>query len=128
MNNRELGKKYEDIAMQYLEKTGFKILERNYRIRTGEIDIIALKPVCYNKKINELHLIEVKFRRNLSCGLPEEAVGIKKQKQICKVYDYYRLTHPQYNDCQVCFDIVAINGVNINFYENVFYYSSNALF
>ena len=71
MNNKEKGDLGEVIALKYLIKSGAEILERNYKIKTGEIDIIA-------KVDNELVFIEVKSRSNTRYGYPAEAVNYKK--------------------------------------------------
>ena len=61
--NKEIGKLGEEIATQYLRNKGYKILDRNFMCRQGEIDIVA-----HTKK--ELVFVEVKTRTNLSYGRP----------------------------------------------------------
>ena len=73
--NQKLGKLGEDIISNYIQKQGYKILERNFECSQGEIDIIA-------KNKNELVFIEVKTRSNTNFGTPSEAVDYKKQKHI----------------------------------------------
>lgn len=68
---RKTGKRGEDIAADFLLSHGFTIEERNWRTRVGEIDIIATKDGMY-------HFIEVKTRRSLSAGSPEESVTEQK--------------------------------------------------
>ncbi|MDY6862483.1 MAG: YraN family protein, partial [Thermodesulfobacteriota bacterium] len=63
-NNKTIGHKGEDLAIKYLKKNGFKILERNYRNIFGEIDIIALD------KNRVITFIEVKTRTSKAFGLP----------------------------------------------------------
>lgn len=75
MNNIELGRMGEDMAVRLLKAKGYIILDRNYRCRTGEIDIIAAK----DRKIS---FIEVKTRSGYLYGRPCEAVDRKKQKNI----------------------------------------------
>lgn len=128
MNKRKVGAKYEEIAAIYLNQHGYEVIARNYRTRIGEIDIIALK---FSEKDNlpcEIHFVEVKYRKNQKYGMPQEAVDFRKQKQICKVYDYFNITHPEYNHLQPSFDVISICDSLISLYENVFYYNSNALF
>ncbi len=84
MNNKEKGDLGEVIALKYLIKSGAEILERNYKIKTGEIDIIA-------KVDNELVFIEVKSRSNTRYGYPAEAVNYKKINKISNVARYYML-------------------------------------
>ena len=71
MNNQQLGKLGEDMASNYLEQKGFRIVKRNYRTRRGEIDIIAARG-------NELHFVEVKTRHGEVFGRPAESVGKEK--------------------------------------------------
>lgn len=72
-NFRRLGAFYEDRAARLLEERGYWILEKNYRCRIGEIDLIA-------RDGRTLVFIEVKYRRTDSFGRPEEAVDARKQK------------------------------------------------
>ncbi|MCD6486023.1 MAG: YraN family protein [Syntrophobacterales bacterium] len=99
-NNIETGKKGEDIATARLQKEGYKIVERNYRCRYGEIDIIAMNA-------GDIVFIEVKSRKSDKFGLPEEAVGIIKQRKISKVALNY-LQEKKLADHNVRFDIVAV--------------------
>ena len=75
MNRRKIGQEQEELAAKYLEEKGYEILERNYRIRTGEIDLIA-------RDARYLVFIEVKYRKNLQMGDPLEAVDVRKQQRI----------------------------------------------
>lgn len=79
---KELGKLGEQIAVEYLEKNKYKILERNFYCKQGEIDIIA-------KQKKEIIFIEVKTRSNTNFGKPSEAVNYRKQKHIYKSAQYY---------------------------------------
>jgi putative endonuclease len=72
----------EDFASQLLTNAGYNILERNYRTKTGEIDIIATKN-------GVLHFIEVKTRNGNQYGYPSEAVDEAKQKRIKKAAEQY---------------------------------------
>lgn len=78
----EIGKLGEDLASIYLKDKGYKIIERNFEARQGEIDIIA-------KDKNELVFIEVKTRSNISYGKPAEAVNEIKQNHLIKTIEYY---------------------------------------
>lgn len=73
-----LGEKGEEIAVGFLISNGYKILARNYKIKLGEIDIIA-------KDKDELVFIEVKTRYSDKFGSPLEAISISKQRQISRV-------------------------------------------
>ncbi|MEW6609952.1 MAG: YraN family protein [bacterium] len=96
----ELGEKGEALALKHLKRHRYKILEQNYKTRSGEIDIIA-------KNQEVLAFIEVKTRRGEEFGLPQEAVDIRKQRQMGKVaLEYLAKKNLQDIDCR--FDIVAI--------------------
>jgi putative endonuclease len=83
MPNKEKGKYGEDVAVKYLEKQGYKILERNFRYsKYGEIDIIATKNLI-------ISAIEVKARSNNAFGEPLEAVTPKKLEKINATFQYY---------------------------------------
>ena len=78
----ETGKTGEDIAVKYLEQQGYKIIERNFECKQGEIDIIAQDKA-------ELVFIEVKTRASVTYGLPKEAVNNIKKKHIYWSAEYY---------------------------------------
>ena len=75
MDKRELGRRYELFAADYLKKQGYRIVELNFCCRQGEVDIIA-------RDKDVLVFIEVKYRKNLHSGAPAEAVDAKKQQKI----------------------------------------------
>ena len=75
---KELGAKGEEIAVRYLKSRGYRILERNYRIKLGEIDIIAEQGA-------DLVFIEVKTRSDTLFGSPFDSVTAAKQRQLSKV-------------------------------------------
>lgn len=78
----ETGKIGEDIAVRYLEKIGYKILDRNFECKQGEIDIIALDK-------EEIVFVEVKTRASALYGLPKEAVNKIKKKHIYQSAEFY---------------------------------------
>ncbi|MBQ4536328.1 MAG: YraN family protein [Lachnospiraceae bacterium] len=120
MNKRQLGTDKERIAAEYLEKHGLEVLEKNFRGRQGEIDIVA-------KDGNYLVFTEVKFRSTTRLGSALEAVNYKKQCRICKVADYYRYKHRLGDDTMIRYDVVAIQGEEIIWIKNAFMhvYSGN---
>lgn len=79
---QETGKSGEEIASEYLEQNGYIILERNFRCKQGEIDIIALDK-------EEIVFIEVKTRKNKHYGLASEAVNKQKKKHLMNSIKYY---------------------------------------
>ena len=113
MNKREIGSEYEKIAITYLEKNGITILEKNFRNRSGEIDIIGLDNPY-------LVFFEVKYRKNTKFGSPLEAVNYKKQLQIQKVASYYLYINNYSDNAPVRFDCIGILGSDIDWIKNAF--------
>ena len=81
---QEIGKMGEDKAVKYLKDNGYKIIERNFMCRQGEIDIIAR-----DTDKGEYVFIEVKTRTNFYYGKPVDAVNIKKRRHIVSATKYY---------------------------------------
>lgn len=101
MTRLETGKIGEDIAVEFLRSSGYKIVERNYRCSLGEIDIIA-----FDK--NVLVFIEVRTRNRASFCPPQETVNYSKQKKLQKLSLYFLSSNNIKNlDCR--FDVVAID-------------------
>ena len=116
MNKREKGNYFEELACRHLEENGAQILFRNYRCRSGEIDIIA-------KDGRYISFIEVKYRKNNSAGNPLEAITLNKQRRICKAALFYMNQHriDPYTS-SIRFDAVGILGDEIYHLENAFPY------
>lgn len=95
-----LGKTGEDLAVRYLKKNGYTILETNYRNRMGEIDIIA-------KEQDTIVFVEVKTRKNNRFAHPKEAVTPRKQKTISRVAQAW-LKQRKKKDARARFDVVAV--------------------
>lgn len=99
MNHIELGQFGEELAVRHLQKKGYHILERNFRFKKAEVDIIAMK--------NELLIIcEVKTRETAGIGEPYKAVTRKKQRQIISTADHYIRSKNLHMDVQ--FDVISI--------------------
>lgn len=112
MNKRTLGTQKERLAAEYLKSQGMRILERNFRCRTGEIDMIA-------QDGDTLVFVEVKYRSNDHYGSPLEAVNFRKQNTIRKVAEYYLLCHP-IDRAAIRFDVIGILGDRIEHIRNAF--------
>lgn len=112
-NKRQIGTIYEIKAEEYLLQNGYTVLERNFRNRSGEIDLIV-------KKEGQIHFIEVKYRTNADYGNPLEAVNFHKQTQIRKVAMYYLMKNKlsEWTPCQ--FDVIAFEGEHMTHLENAF--------
>jgi putative endonuclease len=112
-----LGSRGEEIASAHICRLGYVILQRNYRSRSGEIDIIA-------RDGETLVFAEVKTRRSDRFGSPEAAVTYRKQGQISRVAQEY-LARENLFDTSARFDVVAVfipdNGqVQIQVIKNAF--------
>lgn len=113
MNKRQTGADYEAQAAEWLEEQGFRILERNYRCRQGEIDLIAMDGAC-------LVFVEVKYRSGSRSGHPGEAVDVRKQRRIARTAVHYCYKN-KIPDTQACrFDVLGILGDEIEYYKNAF--------
>jgi len=101
MENRGVGKLFEEFAVRYLSDKGYKVIEQNYRFRRfGEVDIIA--------KIDNLTcFIEVKSRQNNYFGTPAEAVTYKKKNKITFLANHY-LAQNNLSNKAVRFDVIEI--------------------
>lgn len=113
MNKRQTGADAELCAAQYLSGRGMRITEHNFRCRQGEIDLIG-----YHN--GYLVFVEVKYRATSGKGSPEDAVGTAKQRQICRVADYYRFVHKIRDSVSVRYDVLAIQGEDIRWHQNAF--------
>ena len=113
INKRAVGSIKEDAAVNYLVNNGFTILERNFFCKIGEIDIIALRNQC-------VHFIEVKYRKTSDYGYALEAVSTKKQKKIYNVAKLFIAKNKNFENCMCSFDVIAIDGNNINYYYNCY--------
>lgn len=99
MNSR--GAPGEDAAAVFLQSIGYRLLERNYRCRHGEIDIVAEqdKTLCF---------VEVKSRSSLAFGPPSESVGRSKQRHIIRTAQHYLQTHYGSRPPACRFDVVTL--------------------
>ena len=98
-NHNDLGKKAEDLAVEFLHKNGYKILIRNFRYQKAEIDIIT-------EKDSLIIIVEVKARSTAAFNLPQEAVNKRKISLIVSAANHYL---EEFNKNQeVRFDIISV--------------------
>src|SRR4030067_726854 len=100
IEKKELCKKGEELALRFLKKKGYRLIEKNYLCKMGEMDIIA-------KEKDTLVFIEVKTRTSTEFGPPQLAVNPRKQRQLSKVALNY-LNEKRLKDVKARFDVVAI--------------------
>ena len=114
---QKIGKFGENISYNYLIKNGYKILDRNFSCKQGEIDIIAFS------KQKELVFIEVKTRSNLKYGTPSESVTLYKKNHIISSSKYYIYLN-NFFDTNIRYDVIEVYLYNstykINHIKNAF--------
>ncbi len=115
MNNRQKGSRGEDLAASFFESAGYRILERNYRRKTGEIDLILLDP-----DQRTLVFTEVKARKNLRSGYPEEAVTPYKAVRIRKTAQWYLTENRDRYGSPCRFDVISILDGELKHIKNAF--------
>ena len=111
------GQTGEDLAVCYLKNQGYTIVERNYRMRMGEIDIIA-------RDGESLVFVEVKTRRSSRFGSPFEAVDFRKQQQISRVALAFMTQH-RCGEVPVRFDVIGVHleeSPRVELIKNAFEY------
>lgn len=97
---KQFGFSGEEMAARFLESKGFKILDRNWNHRLGEIDLIA-------ERAGQIRFVEVKMRRSLSCGYPEASITGKKLRHLARVIEcWLEKRHPMPMNYQV--DAISI--------------------
>ena len=115
MNHRQIGNDAEAQAARYLEHKGYRILERIYYTRAGELDIICESPE------GVLVACEVKYRKSTVYGDPLEAVGRNKRLHMDRAFRLYLMQHGGFEQ-EARFDVIAVYGDGrIHHVENAFY-------
>jgi putative endonuclease len=121
---REIGVLGESLAEKYLQQNNYIVVQKNFRTRFGEIDIIAISP---DKKF--LCFIEVKTRKQNLFGSPQEAVDERKTRKILSVaeeflFSHYKVQELETKNLDVRFDIISVeitpDNVRIEHIENAF--------
>ena len=95
-----LGERGERVAAGFLKEHGYEILEKNYKCKIGEIDVIA-------RRQGRLVFVEIKTRTSAQFGTPQEAVDLRKQEKIFKVAQWYQ-KEKKLEKTPVAFDVVAV--------------------
>ncbi len=97
---RELGAKGEDQVAAWYESNGYSVVDRNWRCRQGELDLVA-------RRGRRLVFCEVKGKTGGRYGDPLEMVDAEKQRRVRRAAAAYLAAHPQLADLRVSFDVVA---------------------
>ncbi len=101
------GESAESLAWAFLEKRGFKLIQKNFRTKVGEIDLIMKDRIC-------LVFVEVRYRKNEDFGGAAASITASKQTRIRKTAQLFiqKNANLDYEECR--FDVVAISGVGKN--------------
>lgn len=97
-----LGRRAEDLACRHLEAQGLRLLERNYRCRAGELDLVMLDG-------GTLVVVEVRSRSTSAHGDAASTVGPRKQQRFIRAARHLLLSRPDYRRLPARFDVVAID-------------------
>ena len=97
-----LGRRGERAAEKYLKRNGYRIVARNFRAAGAEIDLVAMDG-------DVLVFVEVKTRRGIDAGAPEEAVDERKQRQIRRAAELFAMRYRE-DEIEMRFDIVAVDA------------------
>jgi putative endonuclease len=107
MSTRIIGDRGEEVAAEFLEQLGYRILERNYRFERAEVDIVCFEPAQNYRDGGQVVFVEVKTRSGLGFGHPEEAVTKVKQRKIMKAAGAF-LYERRLEGSPCRFDVVSI--------------------
>ena len=107
MSTREVGDRGEALAAAYLEQQGYTILDRNYRFKRAEVDLVCFQPSPQYERGGQLVFAEVKTRRGLAFGHPEDAVTEAKQRSLIRAARAY-LYERKLEGAPCRFDVVSI--------------------
>ncbi len=107
MSTKTFGDRGEEIAAKYLERNGYRILDRNYRFERSELDLIASSPDEKGGAGSELVFVEVKIRSGLGFGRPEEAVSEAKRRHLVRAAQAY-LHERRLEKARCRFDVISI--------------------
>ncbi|MDO4615225.1 MAG: YraN family protein [Lachnospiraceae bacterium] len=114
-NTSSIGKEYEEMAAVYLKENGYHLIERNFRCRAGEIDIIA-------QEGRYLVFAEVKYRSSDLQGGPLPAVSREKQRRISRAALWYLTKKHLGEDTPCRFDVIGITPDGIQIIRDAFPY------
>ena len=119
---REQGQYTENLACRYLENKGFKLVEKNFNCKVGEIDLIM-------QDNDTIVFVEVRYRKSNDFGSGAESITVTKQSKLIKTASLYLQRHVKLSQYPVRFDVVSITGfieteelnkINFDWIENAF--------
>jgi putative endonuclease len=104
-DKQSIARQTEQLALEHLLRNGLALLERNFRCRHGEIDLIMLDRTT-------IVFVEVRFRKYSHFATAVASVDVHKQRRLCRAGGHYLRTHPHHHNAPVRFDVVAFDGPN----------------
>lgn len=111
---KQVGDKAENDAERYLQQQGLSLIERNFRTKMGEIDLIM-----YDK--DSLVFVEVRYRKNAAFGGAAASVDGRKQRKLINTAHYYLMCHAQYATVACRFDVILLDAENhVDWIKNAF--------
>lgn len=113
-SKRTIGQSFEDKAKAFLEGQGLTCVARNFLCKVGELDLIMLDQAM-------LVFVEVRFRSSKNFGGSEASVSYGKQQRLIRAAAFYLKKTYGTRPPMCRFDVVAINGDNVNWIKNAFY-------
>jgi putative endonuclease len=102
-DRQAIGRQTEQLALDYLGHRGLRLLERNFRCRYGEIDLIMLDNIV-------VVFVEVRFRQCGRFASAAASIDGRKQRKLCQTAGYFLARYPQFHASPVRFDVVAFDG------------------
>jgi putative endonuclease len=100
---RSAGARYEDIALDHLERAGLALIERNYTCRYGEIDLVM-------RERDTVVFVEVRYRRGGVFGDGIDSVDAGKRAKLVRAAEVFLINHPRHAGATCRFDVIAMTG------------------
>jgi putative endonuclease len=97
------GQRAEGLALAHLEARGLTCVDRNFRCRAGEIDLVM-------QSATTLVFVEVRSRRSADFVSPLESVDFRKRAKLVRTAGWFLVTHPAFRHHRVRFDVVSVEG------------------
>src|SRR5262245_12910474 len=114
MSTRSVGEQYESLAADYLSARGFRIIERNFTCKGGELDLVC-------DDAGTLVFVEVRARADGDYGSPEETIRHEKKHRIVHAARVYLQARGIVEEATPCrFDVIAVEGEEIRYFMNAF--------
>ena len=104
LNTNAIGQNAEDLALQFLQSKGMSLIEKNYRCKAGEIDLV----MQHNK--TELVFVEVRYRKHTNFGSGAESVDSRKQQKILKTAEHFLQSNPKHAALPCRIDVISITA------------------